>query len=191
MSKIISSSNPIIRNIKVHFCVDSVPLLKQGFSFLQTNIVNEDREVINVKLTQHANFFVMRDIFVYTIFLNKGYINATKIPNYTSIDDCIKEFCKLLQLIEGDLTDVIIDNTTYAGNLNKKVDLRAIHYRARSQLISVKFNPIWFPAVFLKFSNGTVNLFQSGKYMIVGVKKNIYIYDIVESLQKIVNDECT
>lgn len=181
-----SSTDPTVRNVKIHFYVRNVPLLKHAFSLLEENIATTESNTIRIR--RCGNFYVLRKKFVYTIFLNSGYINATKIPNYTVIDDCKEEITNLLNLIPEDISEITIDNTTYVGNLNRRINPLAIQREARKRLIRVSYNPNWFSAVYLRFPKGTINLFHTGKYMIVGAKEHTHISDLTEKLEKVVDD---
>lgn len=123
-----------------------------------------------------ASFFVYRAHgYVYIIFFS-GHVNVTSIKCLNTVPNAI--FCLLHDLNLSILPqpDWICDNITADGaiKLRHKVDLSYICKKLREQhqqdFIQVRFNTQKFPGCFLKTNFGTVLFFNTGKYVLVGLK---------------------
>ena len=77
-------------------------------------------------LTVKHNFCVYKRRFVYVIFFNKGYINCTKVRDYSEITEAIQEFGDIFNFTRLEYTPVIIDNTTASGTFAQNLDLRQL-----------------------------------------------------------------
>lgn len=176
MSNVVETS-PQIKNIKFHFTVNNIPQLYRSI----IDIINDKLEKPtedSIFKTGH-NYIVYKKRFVYTIFYNKGYINCTKVPAYSHISKAIEEFCQIFRINRWEIPGgVKIDNTTSSGNFSHQLNLfelkNVIHENSIDLNTSFKappkFNPSYFPGLFLKYNCGTIILFHSGKYTIVGAK---------------------
>ena len=166
---------PVTKNIKIHFRVRVViPLNKTIADFLDLKVKNRfpATDTLDIK----HNFCVFKRRFVYIIFFNTGYVNCTKIPNYSEISAAQEEFCQVFNLLSENLTTPIIDNTTCSGTFGQVIYLKKLKQEIVNQnweeknWCNVKFNPEHFPGLFIKTDNATIIVFHSGKYTIVGAK---------------------
>ena len=114
---------PKIQNIKFHFRVKNVGKLNGSIADLIDQKLNKtfpSDQVLNLK----HNFCVYKHHFVYTIFFNTGFINCTKVRDYSQIVKAIEEFKFIFKFsVEDFEPGVTIDNTTVTGCFNKKLDL--------------------------------------------------------------------
>jgi TATA-box binding protein (TBP) (component of TFIID and TFIIIB) len=154
--------DPVINNVKAHIVVSQT-------------CVEEITKQLSIKNTKkHHNYLVIRERYTYIFFPKKGHINITGIKTYSDIDNVIENLCKDFQLeralISSSLT---IDNITAGGDFGKKLDVGAIQEKLNKQKneFTVKFDRNYFPGAFCKtFQTGTIIIFRSGKYVIVGAK---------------------
>lgn len=153
---------PDIKNIKGHF------KLKNGVRIDQ-NILNlEIKFPLCVK--RFHNFIVIKLDFVYTIFLQAGFINVTKIKSFINISESVKHFCNILHISRSNISLVTIDNITASGSFCQEVNLLNLHYQDDNDCTK-RFDCNYFPGAFVKFNNlGTIIVFRTGSYTIIGAK---------------------
>lgn len=159
---------PTVKNIKVHFrvCESKLGHLRERLAELYTTN----------KVIKHFNFYILKKAscsdarFTYTIFPTNAYVNATGLSSFEDLATCLSEFGDILHLRRNQLKDFKIDNITASGQLSRKINLAAASScLARSGIFCQASNN--FPGIVVKFPNlGTILLFSSGKYSIVGLK---------------------
>lgn len=172
---------PEINNIKLRFLVSNsaVQRLKRGI--LRLACSSESLKSVKKKkpvFKEHHNFVVWRNSFVYIVFSQSGAVNVTGIRRYSDISKAVVLFCREFGLRRRHIGRVTVDNVTASGDFGGGVNLRllkkSINCRGseEKQLIrSASYNISYFPACFCKtFTVGTVIVFASGKYNIVGAK---------------------
>ena len=148
-------TSPKINNVKVHFKICKKVTLKDNLSH-------------NCDTVWHHNFAVVRWRYVYTIWFNSGVINITGIPTIDDIRVAVADICELLEIRETDIKCFpIIDNITASGKLGKNIDLKKLK---AAQKINIAYNPDIFTGAFCKTDNGTIIIFSTGSYNIVGAK---------------------
>ena len=115
--------------------------------------------------------------YCYSVF-KSGFINVTGIKHLHEIKPTIQKICKRIGSKTNDLDKqtngaiYVIDNITVTGVLCVcGINLSFLHAHS-SEKYTTKYNNLHFPGLFLKINNliGTVILFQSGKFNIVGLK---------------------
>jgi TATA-box binding protein (TBP) (component of TFIID and TFIIIB) len=166
---------PKINNIKAHTAVNKVHI-----EDLKTALLFKEKEV-------HNNFVVVRDNYTYIIFPERGFINVTKIKRLDEIKDLKKEIAKCFSLELSMLDeDVVIDNITAAGDFGKRINLYALQNfinKNTSSDFTVIFNRDFFPGAFCKtYKYGTVMVFVSGKYSIVGAKCLMHVNKLFQKI---------
>jgi TATA-box binding protein (TBP) (component of TFIID and TFIIIB) len=163
---------PAIKNIKFHFTVSNIRQLNSSIADIITLQLQDNFEGKSLS-TRHNNFVVYKHKYVYTIFFNRGYINCTKVKQYSDISGAIEEFCADFQFSRRDIVGgVVIDNTTYSGSFYRNINLLQLQNIINADIsIKANFNPAHFPGLFFKSqTSGTIIVFYSGKYSIVGAK---------------------
>lgn len=168
-------SSPNIRNIKLHLRLKNKAYLSS--SSVLSSVSNK---------TTHHNFYVVRKRFVYIIFYKNSFINITKIRSEQEIKSAILELSELLKITRRDiLGTVVIDNITASGKFGKQINLLSFHQK-NSLEFGTRFNITCFPGLFIKLPGlGTIILFRTGSYTIIGAKckTNInHIFRIVQAL---------
>lgn len=126
------------------------------------------------------SFFVWRAHgYVYVIFFT-GHVNVTSIQGLNRVPDAI--YC-LLTDFKLDVTPFpkwTCDNITADGyiNLKQKLDLSDVCRKLRNSetFAKIRFNTQRFPGCFIKTIYGTILFFNSGKYVLVGIKSTQAIY---------------
>jgi TATA-box binding protein (TBP) (component of TFIID and TFIIIB) len=162
---------PVVKNVKIHFKVADISRLNTGIADLLT-LKLENTFPISDTLTRKHNFCVFKRRFVYIIFYNTGFVNCTKIRNYSEISAALEEFSQVFKLDLEYFSTPIIDNTTSSGSFDKVIYLNKLKEKIQAQNVfqKVNFNPEHFPGLFIKTNNGTIIVFHSGKYTIIGAK---------------------
>lgn len=130
----------------------------------------------------YKNFIVLKSVFTYIIFKSKeqqseSHINITKIPKVCSISKAI-DFIK--SLISCSIISYKIDNIIATTNLRR--DLNLANISKNCELENIKYNNEKFPGLFIKFDEGTVILFHSGKLVIVGCKSEENIRCLIRKI---------
>lgn len=159
---------PVLKNIKAHFKV-----CESQLAHLQRH-VNELTK--RGKIVKTLNFFILKKnkavgtVFTYTTFPATGYINVTGIPSFQQIENCLQEFVGLFHLSRADLKDFAVDNITASGRFQSRLNLVSAALKlSRSDIFCQSSSK--FPGIVAKFPKvGTILLFSSGKYSIVGAK---------------------
>jgi TATA-box binding protein (TBP) (component of TFIID and TFIIIB) len=154
-----------IKNIKGHFKVkyDYRSLLDQRLSEL----------IFHTWVIPYHNFTVFKksanNLYTYIVFPKNGYINVTGIKSYSQICSAIENFCNVFHFSKQHVHSFSVDNITASGQLLFELDLSKV-----SETFSVyctRYDVNIFPGLLIKVQNlGTITLFSSGKYTIVGVK---------------------
>lgn len=183
---ITSSSFPRVNNIKVH-----VQLTLEGRDRLRWNLKHS-----NLGVVRHANISVCRQPLtvgglhqrrVYIIFDSdkRSYVNITGIRDFVHLDDVVPQFCLFFSLLPSDLLSLQphIDNISAAGVFNRRIDLNCLQEKIRGLEVggeratdfTIVLNRNKFPGAACRSTLvakgfGTITLFSSGKYIIVGSK---------------------
>lgn len=182
-----------IKNLKAHFKLDTTVKLNTFF-----NVLSDEEKT--KQLFKKINFSIFRDSqckkIVYTIFHNSSHVNVTGIPTLKELNFALFRFNKQLQQ-NIKIDDVVIDNITAVGfiweNKKEKINLIPIEEHIRSlklPLTTVNLRPDFFPGAVIRTKGyGTVILFSSGKYIIVGCKSECQLQmtqkNFLTNIQKI------
>jgi len=124
-------------------------------------------------IKEHGNFYVVRiGTFVYTIFPTVFFINITGIKAQKEINSSITLIRNELG-ISSEVAFKRIDNITACCKFIDFVGLQNFHkylLKQPNHYHSCKFNSYIFPSIYLKLqSKGTIVIFNSGKFNIVGL----------------------
>ena len=179
---------PLTNNVKIHFKIS------QSECINLINILQILTYSPNIILTKHQNFIIVKVLsptsLTFTLFCKEGYINATGIKNFISIASCLNTFQLLFNIPPRNILSLTVDNSTSSGTFGKNINLAEVKRKINSikylssVKVSSKFNLNFFPAVFIKFvGKGTIAIFQTGKYNIIGAKCPNNILHIFQSIQ--------
>ena len=130
---------------------------------------------------KYDNYEMLRNKYVYTIFKPKRgsnirHVNITMIKDFEHIEDSLS--CLKDMLYSGDISRVTVDNTTASFNVNTFLDLSQLYQSLRSDW-NVSFSAQLFPAVCWRLNMATVQIFSSGKIVIIGAKSERDIKEVV------------
>ena len=173
---------PQVRHVKCSFSIDR-SVLKHAV----------DRISINheMRVKRFHNFNVIRgggEGFVYTAF-HSGHVNVVGIKCVGDIDEVVDTFCKQLDLAPNGLCSPIrVDNITASGTFGHRINLVHILEEEPIEETIIKFRPSFFPGMSIKHEPyGSMILFNSGAFSIVGAKKIDHINKIFSKVCTIVN----
>jgi TATA-box binding protein (TBP) (component of TFIID and TFIIIB) len=189
---------PTVKNIKIHFKCSDTKNINLSISRIiddelkgsTTTDVNNNKKSL---LIRH-NFVVYRDRFVYIIFFQSGFVNATKIKNENEIEDAVEHFKKVFR-VQSSIEESIIDNYQGSGSFYRKLALKElkvflnleIQSSAKSEM-EVSYNPEHFPGLFLKIGkHGKIIIFSSGKFTIVGCKNESGFLQVFEKCKSLIS----
>lgn len=164
-----------------------------SISNIKTSLIIKD---INLDLTQFTlkkfqNVCVLQNKFTYIIFKKSKtkltHINITKIRSFCEIDVSINYFFELFKIPFSYFHSMSIDNITVTGKVDRKVNL--LDFIQKNSDLSISHNPEKFPGLFIKFiGKGTLILFSSGSYVIIGAKSKEFITSIHNTLETKLNN---
>ena len=134
---------------------------------------------------KNGNFYVLsclnaEERWSFTIFPGSGHVIATGISDVDDIDRCVLEFCERVGCRSEDLLRVRVVNTTFVGSV-RTVGLGEPFSACKLLSLNcnvtnggeahVSFRSQFFPGVRVKWPcmAGTANVFNNGKYVLVGV----------------------
>lgn len=104
-------------------------------------------------------------MFKENLSLQNNHLNVTRIKSVEEIEDVKKIVSKILK---RKVIYIKIDNIMATSAMNHPISLQNL---AQNQLRTIaKFNIETFPGLFLKYKEGTIILFHSGKIVIVGCR---------------------
>lgn len=155
----------LIRNIKISVKVGAL-ILNNALSSLRSN---------NVISKEFCNFITFKHkSYTFVLFKTgknkQSHINITQIRNLDSINIALNILIGLLSCTVNYYT---IDNIIATSDLKRSITLQNIISNQKFERI--KYNNEVFPGLFIKFNQGTVIVFHSGKIVIVGCKSIINI----------------
>ena len=175
---LLENENIKINNIKIHFTLNSIAKRKLFGHLLK------DVKKGKIKLKFYNNFLVLKSNYTYIIFKN-GTVNLTGLKGTSELENVFTRFSQDFQIQENLLPkEFIIDNITAHGTFNQQINLRKIQLflekDSNNTEIETKLNLSYFPALICKDYNkkGTILIFGSGNFTIVGVKREEDLKDI-------------
>jgi TATA-box binding protein (TBP) (component of TFIID and TFIIIB) len=188
---------PKVNNIKIRLtvCPSAIPRLKKSIGRLDGDSgdnLGQDRKRI---FKRHHNFIVFRNDFVFIIFFGSGTVNITGIKSFSHITEALQTFCTTFHTRRRHIQGLTVDNVSANGQFSHLVDLvqlkQVINQRedkGDKLISSVSFNTNYFPAAFCKtFSIGTILVFNSGRFNIVGAKCQSHVLEIYTEMLSVVN----
>lgn len=192
---------PKTSNVKFHF--------KTIFKFCKSDLssIANSKHIHSIKVCR--NFIVLRvhpSSIVFTLFYASTHVNVSGVKDFCLIPLALQLFNTIFNC---DITcsDIVVDNSTSSGLL--ECYTRQTHARHRRRLnplivktfletnshgsdCYVSLHPHFFPGAVLrnitKQSSGTVILFATAKYIIVGAKSRADVLHIKEALCAIIRE---
>jgi len=188
---------PQIKNVKIRFVISesSINQLQSSLLYLE----NESKFLppyLTYKKT--GNYTSLKNNLFYSIWETVGKVNITGIKSIEEIPLALNEFSLIFKINLNEICNIIIDNIFACGSFNRKVDLRALKFLINSipktseenynflcDFIPEKFGAAYCRSqklcifsgggkkksvVCQRIKRGTVVVFGSGKYNILGAK---------------------
>ncbi len=124
-----------------------------------------------------------------TIYNSGKYI----VPGVKSIEDIPRIYNELVRILDG-FIDVnliqapIIKNIVASEQLAVAPNLNRLCMNLFNNGLSPDYEPESFPGLILKFDQGTINLFASGKYILLGATSLEELLDLNEKFLTVVHD---
>lgn len=148
-----------VKNIKISLKVKGCPL----------DIAIQSLKILGIPYKFFDNYisFTKEHTFIYFKAKIGGtnHVNVTKLKTRADIKASV---IILKELFHIKVLGIKIDNIIATYNLNQPVNLTNIIEDKVFHL--TKYNPEQFPGLFVKFPEGTVLIFHSGKLVLVGFK---------------------
>lgn len=150
-----------INNIKVSFKIEAISL-----DIVQKQLISN-----KISFRIYHNYYVFKIesyhcvMFKANQVLQNNHLNVTKIKSIENIEE-IKKLVE--KIFKRKVIHSNIDNIMATSMMSHPLLLQNL---AQNQLRNIaKFNIETFPGLFLKYKEGTIILFHSGKIVIVGCR---------------------
>lgn len=169
----LSEREPYISNLKVSFKVER-------------NLKSTAHKLDSNKVKLHHNYAIIRHCdFVYSINYS-GYVNITKLRTEGDIGRAITEICILLDLVDRP-PSYRIDNITASGHFGRTVRLNRLgeYFQKSDNGVVFSFRPSYFCGANIKFGFGTIIIFHTGSFTIVGSKNREQVKQVFAKTKQI------
>jgi TATA-box binding protein (TBP) (component of TFIID and TFIIIB) len=194
------ATSPSIKNVKIRLSI-----LKQAIPKLKNRIHNLEQDYL-IKPTyliirRIGNYVALKNFLFYSIWENSGKINITGITSVDRISEAISEFASLFHIEENEICNITVDNIFASGTFGEIIHLRKLKHKINSLQTKTElynfvcdFIPEKFPAAYCRChtraigekSKGTVAVFGSGKYNILGAKCQEDLISIFHELHAVI-----
>jgi len=156
---------------------------------LSLNTVIEYLKTHNIGYIEKSNYIIIKFKYIYILFKPKSllinHVNITKIPDLEYINKSVNVLTnEVFANLKIDIIYLKIDNITAVYNLNKSIDLLDIVLK-NCEKLKIKYNKEKFPGLFIRFDQGTLIIFHSGKIISVGCKSLDNLHVLFDELHKI------
>jgi len=132
-----------------------------------------------VPVKKFSNFVVIKAQFTYIVFWSGGYVNVANLKAFSDLELAKKEFQRLTGILLLSKWDV--QNIHAHGQIDlKRRSLSWIVRHSNPLDGKLLYDRSFFPGLRLKFPEGTIVIWQSGKYSALGVRD-------LNSLEKLVS----
>lgn len=163
-------SEPQIKNLVFHFRVSEKSRTKLK-EFENDKRVNKKRNFFVFKIRKPGIHLS------YTVFPQKGSVIATGVKSVRDINSTLQNFADIIKIELKSLHNTKIVNSTYTGSVVCSENISTYHLLRHSNSekyteVNISFRSQFFPGVLIKWDQyqGSVNLFNNGQYVLVGVK---------------------
>lgn len=190
-------TKPDVKNIVIHFKFND----RKRKYIKRLRIYVEGKKGEKHHRQNHGNFICVKENGVsFTIFPHSGNVIATGIKERSSILPIVKKFLATIKLNKtlSCLSILRITNSTYSGSIvcssldNEHLTVsEALSYFIenvdKNDIIlnewDVSFRSQFFPGIRIRHINGgTINLFNNGKFVLVGVKSRKRVRHLTNQL---------
>ena len=141
-----------------------------------------------------ASFILRESGYVYQLF-NKGHINVTKVRRFEDIEKAIDIIYCIIDIPQVIARDYTIDNIQATGRLKVYSRNKSLKYicdalsrmQKEINITKLSFEAERFPGAFIRYQDtkcrATVILFNSRRFVIIGVKTLNDVYKVHDWLQ--------
>ena len=143
--------------------------------FRYTNSEENKRRVRNLtsgdkcSVKHHANFTVLKSEFTFVVFWTAGFVNVTKVRRLDQLNtSVVREFGNITGIFSAN--SPIVDSIHAKGSVTLTHPLRTLHESAIQLGFNAELRPSYFSGLIVRSAEGTLIVFQSGKYFILGSK---------------------
>jgi len=162
--------------VKIHFRT-SEPICKRMI---------EEKCEESYKVKHFINFSTLHlNEITYSVFHHTPVVNASGINSFTEIDKCIDLFSSHFNV---QCFSPCVDNSTCVGSVTVRVPAYSSLKACEETYVTVRTH--CFPAVIIRtkqpFHGGTVVLFPSGKFTLLGCKSEAEILYTIQRFSKII-----
>ena len=137
---------------------------------------------LKISYKHFTNYITFNKVFTFIYFKSKdgvlNHINVTKLKVKSDISSAVNILKHLFQLT---VVKIKVDNIIATYDTTKSIDLIKLIENRAFKL--TKYNPEQFPGLFVKYPQGTVIVFHSGKLVLVGFK-------VLKSLKSVLKEVC-
>ena len=172
--------SPKVNNLKGH-----ILLTERGARQLRETLMTKEK-------TKHNNFVVVKEKHTYIIFPDIGFVNITGIKDFSLLELIVPQFCETFSVRGEDVTSqLVIDNVSAAGDFHCRIDLfrlqQKINLPEQRRHFSFHLDRNFFPgAVCKSVGLGTITVFPSGKYVIVGARCQAHVNGIFQKMRALI-----
>jgi TATA-box binding protein (TBP) (component of TFIID and TFIIIB) len=168
---------PIVNNIKASIRLKDEDIVQLG-------------KILKIKdVTVHKNMLTLRDSYTYVIFPESGFVNICGIKSFDDVPNVIDKMCKDFSLDKTKLRcEITIDNVCASGDFKREIELCCLQEKIYcNKGFTVYKNQNYSPSAICKSTSfGTILVFSSGKYIIVGAKTLQDVERIFKDMTQIV-----
>jgi TATA-box binding protein (TBP) (component of TFIID and TFIIIB) len=175
-----SDTVPKVNNLKGH-----ISLTAYGAQQLRKALMSKEKKTYN-------NFVVVKEELTYVIFPDRGFVNITGVKNYSRLRQIIPQFCETFSVRGEDVaTGLVIDNISAAGDFRRWINLTSLQQKinlSERSHFSCHLDRNFFPGAVCKSPGlGTITVFPSGKYVIVGAKCQTHVHVIFRKMHVLIS----
>jgi TATA-box binding protein (TBP) (component of TFIID and TFIIIB) len=176
-------TGPTVKNVKGSFRLSNSVHLNEKANELELKEYN---------IKRFHNFFVLRSQYVYIVFYS-GFVNVTGVKAIEEFPISVTNFLNIFDFENSDIIEPPkIDNLTASGlfNINPMfLSKLANCFHKEDGIVKVTYKPVFFPSVIVKYITiGTIMIYGSGRYNIVGSKSVDCIKEVHSKTIKILDE---
>lgn len=140
-------------------------------------------------LKRTGNLGILKTQFTFILSLSSGYVTITGLRQLAQINVAREEIIQIIRLPMQPISPCIIHNICGSGRFEGSIPLNRLREcLKREPNCQVMSNSQYFPALFVKIEPklGTIILFQTGKFSIVGAKQIESLWSIHQTVSAII-----
>ena len=153
--------------------------------------VRKSKKIFKKTNAKRYNFYMIKDEietkYSFIIFPRSKNIIISGIENYNKINHVLSLFAKNIGISTISNVKYKVVNSTYTGIITYEKHTSTFkllkNRKKENENFTINFRSQFFPACKIKWNKlGTINIFNNGKYVIVGVKSEEQAQELREKL---------